>query len=236
MVGALLVSGASARADAQSEARALFERGTAALRAGRFPEASEALGRSLELHPHSATAFNLAVALRGSGRVLGAIRICDRLLADAYGPLERVRRTQAEEICSAAAGEVATLEVQAIGARRIEIRVDGETVATVADGETARRRIDPGRHVVSASAADHAADERTVEVGRGTSARVALRVVPIAVEGPRGGASSSPWPWIAGGTAVALGAVLVTVLVLTGDEAPPVTDPAFGGTIVTLDP
>lgn len=236
VVFALLFAAAPARADPESEARALFERGTTALRAGRFPEAEEDLGHSLELHPHPATAFNLAVALRGGGKPLGALRICDRLLHGAYGDLERERRTQAEEICTAAEGEVATLEVEAIGAARVDVRIDGETVATLADGQTVRRRLDPGRHVVSASAADHAGDERTVQISRGTSARVALRVVPIAVEGPRGGSSASPWPWIAGGVAVALGAVVVTALVLSEDEPIPVTNPAFGGTIATLDP
>ena len=75
----LLVGGsATARADDASsrnrdEALRLFQAGTEALKTLDMAEARARLAESLALYPHAATSFNLAVALRGLGDLVGAL-------------------------------------------------------------------------------------------------------------------------------------------------------------------
>jgi hypothetical protein len=198
-------------------------RGTAALQAGRFPEARDLLRQSMQHRAHTSTAFNLVVALRGTDDPLGAFRICERLLAGEYGAISPPRRAQARQVCDEARNEVATIEVEAFGAEVITVRVDGEPAGEVGDGGTFQRRVNPGRRVVAVSAPGHAGDEQVINVERGGRAHVALRLISIATEGPPGGSSgddSIVW-WIVGGSAAAAVAIAVIVGVVVSQGSGP---------------
>jgi len=288
-----------ARADEPNpeRARALFGRATQALQAGRFAEARDLLRQSLALFPMAATAFNLAVALRGTGETLEATALFERLLGGEHGALTADRRAEIAELLRATRSEIATLRVEVEGARRVDVRVDGELVGTIDDGGRLRRRVDAGRHVVLASAEGMVTIEERVSVERGRVARVALRMQPrpdaigtlslaaadgesdveivgvaraagrlerrlvageytVRVSNAHGRreqrvivhagrairwtleppeAALGPWPWVAIGAAVVVGATAVTVLVATGSDAEPVVDPVFG-LVETLRP
>jgi len=214
---AFLGNPSSARAD-ETTARELFEEGTLALREGRLPEARDLLRRSLEHHAHPATAFNLAVTLRGLGSPTEALPVCQALLDGRYGELDESRRAQAEEICAEARREVAVLEIRATGAQRIEIRIDGEPTADVAEGEALRRDVNAGRHVVQARADGLRGDERVVRIEPGGRAEISLRLVAEAEDGEGSGLALG-W-WIAGGVALAVIATVVTVVLLSSSADP----------------
>lgn len=159
-------------ASEEATARELFERARAALNTGRFAEARDLLRRSLSIRPNAGSAFNLAVALRGTGEPLAAIDVFDRLLADEYGELDANQRAQARQLKAEASAEVAVLHIRATGADRIEIRVDGERLGTVGPGERLRTRVNPGTRVVTASAPGHETEEVRVDLARGGSRRI----------------------------------------------------------------
>lgn len=236
MLAALAASAPPAHAqDAVAEARRLFDEGREALHAARLTEAKEKLRRSLELHPNAATAFNLVLAYRGSGEPLEATRVCERLLAGDYGELAGERRAQASDTCEAAAAEIAHIEARAEGAERIDLRLDGAAWTAVAGGEVARADVDPGRHVISASAAAHAGEERAVTVERGGTASVVLRVVPEPTE--REGSPATWWIVAGAGAAVVVGVIVAAVLLSGGDDGPQaIANPDWGGVVTTLRP
>lgn len=220
-----------ALAHAQDRARELFTRGTAALQEGRFPEARDLLRESLEHNAHPSTAFNLIVALRGTDDPVGAVELCDRLLGGDFGALAAARRAQAASVCDDARGDVATIEVETFGAENVTIRIDGSPAGEVRAGERFERTVNPGRRVVAATAPGHAGDEQVVNVERGGRARVMLRLVPIAVDGPTGSGDDSLLWWLVGGSAVA---VVVAIVVLAAVLAPQPGQPEGGDFPITM--
>ena len=181
-VGWLLVA-ASAAAQGRAEerdARELFAQANAALATGRFAEARDLLRRSIALTPNPASAFNLAVALRGTGETLASVAVFDALLGDEYGAIDAVQRREAERLRRETRAETAVLHISATGADEIEIRVDGQRVAAVPAGEAVEHPVDPGTRVVTASAARRETEERRVDLPRGGSLRVAFELEPTA--------------------------------------------------------
>jgi hypothetical protein len=155
-----------------ARARELFDEAAASLQVGRFADAVKELRASLDLVPRTATAFNLAVALRGTGDALAAVALFDKLAAGDYGELDPARREQVAKLRAEVAAEIATLTVVATGADAIEIRVDGEIVASAKPGAAAVSRVNPGAHRIVASARDHETVDRAVDVVRGSSPTV----------------------------------------------------------------
>ncbi len=179
----LLVFASTALAQAPaaaSGARELFDEANEALVTGRFAEARDLLRESLALAPNAGSAFNLAVALRGTGQTLEAVRVFDSLLEGQYGALSANQRREARRLRRATSGEVAVVHVRATGAERIEVRIDGARVATTEEGERIEHRVDPGEHVVTASAPRRETAEERVTLDRGGSRVVELALRPSA--------------------------------------------------------
>lgn len=170
---AVLVVCGAARAS-QDDARADFERATEALRTGDFPEARDLLRRVLEREPSTAAAFNLAVALRGTGQSVEAVEVLDALLDGRYGTLEANRRRSARSLRHQIEEDVARIRVRVRGAPEVDVRVDGERGATMNDGGTFERRVNAGNHVITAHARGYATVERQVEVPQGGEAELEL--------------------------------------------------------------
>jgi len=179
MLAALLCL-ALAGAPQQNDARALFDQGRVALSTGRFAEARDLFRRSLELVPKAGSAFNLAVAMRGTGEALDAVVTLDRLLRGEYGAIAKEQRAEAEKLREQARADIGTIHVELSGTDSGRIRVDGRPAEIDARGALG---VDAGAHVVEASATGYKTVEVKVDVGRGATARVKLVLEPIALTG-----------------------------------------------------
>jgi hypothetical protein len=192
---AALLAPATARADAPpraaapseaqlAQARELFEAAAASVQVGRFADAVKDLRASLGLVPRTGTAFNLAVALRGTGDALGALALFDKLAAGAYGDLDPARREQVARLKAEVAAEIATLTIVATGADAIELRLDGEVIGIAKPGAATAASVNPGAHRIVASARDHETVDRAVDVVRGSASTVSLALSPARDERP----------------------------------------------------
>jgi hypothetical protein len=196
---AVVIAPASARADAApragaraaapakadlARARELFDEAAESLRVGRFADAVKSLRASLDLAPRSATAFNLAVALRGTGDAVAALALFDKLAAGDFGELDPTRREQVGKLRAEVAAEIATLTLVASGADAIEIRLDGEVVTVAKSGERFVAKVSPGAHRIVASARDHETVDRAIDLPRGASTEVAVELRPARDERP----------------------------------------------------
>lgn len=177
---AQLAAPAGAQTSPEEEARELFQQANAALETGRFAEARDLLRRSIELTPNPASAFNLAVALRGTGETIASAATFERLLEGEYGELSAAQRREAERLLHETRAEIAVLHISATGADAVELRVDGQRIATAAAGEVVEHQVDPGERVVTASAPRRETAERRVDLPRGGSLRVAFELEPTA--------------------------------------------------------
>ncbi|MBI2896972.1 MAG: hypothetical protein HYY06_25670 [Deltaproteobacteria bacterium] len=231
----LILGAGQAIADSREvEARRLFETATLALQTGRVAEARDLLRRSLALYPNAPTAFNLAVALRGTGETLESIELFDAILSGRHGPLGAEQAAEAARLRAETAREVAHVDVHASGAERIAIRVDGRPAASLPDGGRADIPVDAGAHELRASAPGRVPARHHVRIDRGARAAWNLNLALAAPDAAgaalqaRNGGRSSPWLWVGLGGLLA-GAVLAAAFVLaSGGEAEPVRDPIFG--------
>ncbi len=180
VLGTLLTTQAPALRGDGPDARALFDQGRTALTTGRFAEARDLFRRSLERVPKPGSAFNLAVALRGTGEATAAVATLDQLLSGAYGPLDKSQRSEAEALRTQARADVATLRIRITSAAPATVRVDGRATELPADGALS---VDAGTHVVEASAPGHRTAEARVDVVRGATAELRLALTPLAVTG-----------------------------------------------------
>lgn len=173
----LLVIGASAARAQPNVAFELFQQGMAAMERNRFDEAVELLRASLESSARPPTAFNLALALRATGRLADASQVLERLLEGRYGDVAESGADEARELLVTIAADMAELRVDVDGPDDAQLRVDGGLVALAEAGVVLR--LDPGRHVVVLSASEHRTVERDVRLARGERARLTLRLERI---------------------------------------------------------
>lgn len=240
---ALLASGWARPAAAQNtdesvdagseEARALFDSAVEEVRRGRFPSARDQFRRSLALLPTASTAFNLALALNGTGETVEAVSVLSALLEGEYGELASEERTQVEELLRRARADLAHLHVSVRGPDRARIRVDGEEVGQASASTPLAVTLDAGRHVIDARARGYQPAESVVQLGRGAAGEATLRLEPAPTPAsPRSAEDDStlwesPVTWIVLGVVVLGGAA--AVYLLTRDRtADPVSDPVFG--------
>ena len=130
-----------------ARARRLFEEAMTSMDDGAYDVAIERFEASLALAPRPATAFNLALALRGAGRIREAT------------------------------ATLAALRVRVAGPPTLELRIDGERVEAQ-PGAWVEERLDPGEHVVTASAPDHATIEHPIALARRAWSELDLTLEP----------------------------------------------------------
>lgn len=170
----LVVLGLAAPAAAQDlDARARFERALVAIADGRYASAVSDLEASLALAPRPSTAFNLAIAQRGTGELLAAEATFDALLAGHYGALDDARVAQATALRDEVRAQIGSLSILVEGAPGPRVTVDGTEVHAGPDGRF-EVRVSPGTRRVAVTALEHRLATRTVEVAPG--ARLALTV------------------------------------------------------------
>jgi hypothetical protein len=160
-------------------ARRAFEQAMESMDAGLFDVAVERFRESIALEPRASTAFNLALALRGAGRVRDALDVIEGLRGGRYGALAGAQRRDVETRRREIEGDLATLRIRLDGPRDAELRIDGTLVERDPASVTLAHRVDPGAHVITASATDHQTAEREVTAPRGGEVEVAIALAPV---------------------------------------------------------
>ena len=155
-----LASAQPAAPDAQ--ARAAFDRGIADVDAGRFANAVAAFEESYRLRPAAVVLFNLASAYSRLGRHQQAIATFERYLAEGGGrlPPDRVQSVRARIAELRRDLPVVLLRVRPAP---FTLTVDGRS-QTVTGEELA---LDPGSHLLVASAPSRASQQREVTLAPG---------------------------------------------------------------------
>jgi hypothetical protein len=176
---------APAQAGAQTEDgeierwRERHEAASAALRADDFARAEALEREALAIRPAPQSAFNLGLALRGQRRMREAADTFDRMLRGEWGPLPRARTEQATLLRDETRRALGRLRVSARASAPVLVQVDGVRAGEIrAADPPLEAAIDPGAHVVIASASRHTAIERTVEVASGATVSLDLVLTP----------------------------------------------------------
>ena len=181
-----LAAPAAAQDGERSAARRDFDAGMAAIAEGRFAEGRDALARSLEADARPATAYNLGVALRGTGQVRQGSEVLRALIAGEYGELSAEGRAQAERLLSEVRADVASLRVAVAAGEgagdaepaRGELSLDGEPIEEVEAGSLLLLRVDPGAHRLQLAGVRIVRVTRSIELAPGEERDVSLRLQP----------------------------------------------------------
>jgi len=160
-------------------AREVFGRALERLEAGRFAEARDLLRHALATYPNPASAFNLAVALRGTGESVAASEVLAALEAGEYGELSDAQRAEVATMRGEIEGEVAVLELRVCGGNDVAVRIDGALWERFDGCRDLSRRANAGEHVITATGAGRRPLERRVELVRGEPRRLELALSEI---------------------------------------------------------
>ncbi len=163
------LSSVSFAQNASTEARAHFDAGVAASNQGRWQDALREFEQARAIQATAPVLYNLGLAQRAVGRIRDG-RATFRALIEQHGPrLSAERRTEIQGYITEADAAVG----------RIELTVTPAEATVTLDGAPLAERsveVDPGRHEVIARAAGHQQSRREIEVRRGGSATIELRL------------------------------------------------------------
>ena len=226
---------AEAEAAEAADVQRSFGAGNAALRAGRFHEARDLLREAHRGANAVGTAFNLAVALRGTGEVSECAALFDRLLLGAFGEVTADVGAQSESLREECRAAVATLAVRVT--HGAVVRVDGQAIGRVEPGAPRELRLDPGPHVVTAAERGFVTAEERVVLGRSERGAVEIRLVPAitlalstasptSVDERAATVFEEAWFWgLVIGVALAAGGVALGVALTPPSVAEPIGSP-----------
>lgn len=174
-VGVLGAAGARAQSAADvTAARDLFIEGSRLAEKGKWTEARDRYERSLALKRAAVTLYSLGVAQRNTGKLVEALESFRAFLAEpsaaATRPYEGPARGAATELEKRIARIDVVLEPAAV--KSAVVRVDGVTVPAAAVGQP--RAVNPGAHVVIATAVGWRAARTEVTLAEGQRATVKL--------------------------------------------------------------
>lgn len=166
---ALLAPAMSYAQAAPTDARAHFEAGVAASNAGRWQDALREFEQARAIQATAPVLYNLGLAQRAVGRIRDA-RATFRALIEEHGPrLSADRRTEIQGYVTEADATLGRLELT-VSPAEATVTVDGAPT-------TARSiELDPGRHEVVIEAPGYRRQRREIELRRGASALVDLRL------------------------------------------------------------
>lgn len=233
----------TARADDAEDARAMFSVGILALEQGDNTAAHAAFVRSLELHPTSAAAFNLAGVLSDIDRPAAAHALYEELARGVYGELTPEQRAEVVRLSAEANAASARIEVSVVAAGPVSVTI-GEHSGTASEGAPFVQVVDPGEHVVRGTTEGARPTERQVNVRSGGVGRTLLRFEAIAPQiamdleddvGPEDSAMENPdarggrtWLWVVLGIVVAGGIATAVILSTRESSTPENVLPATG--------
>ncbi len=159
--------------------RHLFQEAMGELEEGEFAEAARLFRQSLAVEGRPATAFNLAISLRGLGRIRDGISVCEGLLRDDYGALDQRERAGVDELLAQLQQRLGTLSLSTLAPER----VNGDPVRILVDQEEVARgmlpldetlALDPGDHTLTIEGDTIFPTSQPVEVISGETTRLSL--------------------------------------------------------------
>jgi len=170
-VAAALIVASPGRASAQSAsnsatAQALFDEGKRLMTVGRYAEACPKLEESQRLDGGSGTLMNLARCYEQVGRVASAWTTYLEAASQAHAAGNSERETAARDFAKALSPKLSRLEIRVPEEARLEgleIKRDGALVGSAQWGVALP--LDPGEHVIVATAPGHAAWQERVKTG-----------------------------------------------------------------------
>jgi hypothetical protein len=212
-----------------AEAQGLFRHAVELGDQDRWAEALVLFRRSLELVPRPSTQFNVGFALFRLGQFREAIAVLDAYLAATEGD-ESPLRAEATTRRAQAVASLAALTVE-VSPPDAQLRIDGAVDPST--GASRTLALDPGRHLLLATAPDHHDGQLEVSLLAAEQRAVTLHLEPDAppppddvlpIEPSEGERSvlDEPLFWILAGVAVVAVGVGVGVGVAVGSstEAP----------------
>jgi hypothetical protein len=210
VVSAALVIARPALGQDVAAAEALFREGRELLEKGDYANACPKLAESNRLDPSSGTALNLALCHQKQGKT--ATAWAEYLVAARLARQQGKEDRATEATAKAAELEkqlshltiVVTTPVPSLEVRRDDVRIEASGLGTSLP-------VDPGRHVITASAPGYKTASVEVTIGGARDAQTATIPALAAGVSDQGAgadhASPSPLPWIVGGAGVAALAV-----------------------------
>jgi hypothetical protein len=177
-LGALGSSG-SARG-AADPAEVLFDRGVAEMEAGRYEEACPPIEQSYRLDPRLGTLFTLAECEAKRGLIATAVKRYEEYLT-AHGKLPRDKKSKQGDRGLVARRQIDLFRPQLPQLTLVLPPAAPSDVVVLCDGAPVERgtlgapmTLDPGPHVISTSAPQHASSEVRLKLARGQQMRLDL--------------------------------------------------------------
>lgn len=165
----LTVPSIAAAQTSSADARMHFEAGVAASNQGRWQDALREFEQARAIQATAPVLYNLGLAQRAVGRMRDA-RATFRALIEQHGArLANDRRAEIQGYITEADGAVG----------RIELTVSPANATVAIDGVATSERaveVDPGRHEIVVSAPGHQQSRREVDLRRGSSATMDVRL------------------------------------------------------------
>jgi hypothetical protein len=174
-----------ARADNKATAEALFSEGRALATAGNCAEAIPKFQASQKLDPGIGTLLNLAECFEKVGRTASAWAEYREVISLAHAAGSKEREELATQKAKALEPKLSRLQIKVAGdAAGVTITRDGEAVQAAELGVAIP--VDPGKHVIEASAPGKQPFSQTVEIGAEADSQVVE--IPALAAGEGGGA------------------------------------------------
>jgi hypothetical protein len=210
--------------DDDARALELHQLGAEALRDARFARARDLFREAMELSPNGGSAYNLALALRGTGESTEAIAVFERILS---GELGEVSPTRAEDIrrwIIEERGALSTLELAIDGALGARLSLDGRELGTVTRDTPLRVQIDAGRRTILARADGFEPLEQTLFAERAAEQRIELHMRTL----PARGLFEEPAFWITAGSVLLVAIGVSLIAGFAPYQSPPESYTPFG--------
>jgi len=207
MAGASPVWAADPSAADKAAARALFDEGRSLSSAGRYAEACVKLEESQKLDPGFGTMFNLADCYEHVGQTATAwamyLEVAGRMRSEGQKDREQAARERAAAIEPKLSRVIISVAPEVAQWKGVVVKRDGAEVGRGVWGSAIP--VDPGSHVIEATAPGKQRFTQTVEVGK-DGARVTINI-PVLQPEASGPAPVAPARASASNTAAPIGAV-----------------------------
>ncbi len=158
----LLAPPASAQPSAAAVAQVLFEEGVALMEQQRYEEACPKLAESQRIDPGGGTLLNLGACLEQTGKLASAYATYNEALSAAIRDGRKDREASSREKLASIRPRMSHARLFAPQVVGLEVLLDDTSIGPAAWGLSLP--IDPGHHVVRASAPGHASWEAGFEV------------------------------------------------------------------------
>jgi hypothetical protein len=179
-VAAVLVAplaAAQTQSGSSAAAEALFNQGRVLMGTGKYDEACRKFAASQQLEPALGTMLNLAECYEKTGRTASAWAEYRKAIPVARTAVSKARQDLATERAQALEARLSTLTIRAVGGEaagaQLEVRRDGVPLQPAELGSAIP--VDPGEHVIEASAAGREPWSAKIHVGP-DAARVLVEI------------------------------------------------------------